>query len=663
MRRFTLLLLGALLSVSAAHQVARTVTAASYPAGWNLIAGPPGSTLSGAVGSLYTLQPGDTDYEAVPVGTPLRSGWGYWAYFPAGGSLQTVAGSGSYSVTLKAGAWTMIGDPSGAGAATVSGAQTLLTYTTAGGYQSATSIAPGQGAWVTGNGAISVQTPPAPPGGQPNVLFVLTDDMRIDDLQYMPQVQQLIGDQGMTFDNEFDNVTLCCPARTSILRGQYSHNTGVLTNAAGNGGFETALRDNLEQATIGTAMHDAGYSTGLFGKYLNGYPDTASPSYVPPGWDSWSSSSKGNAYGEYDYTLNQNGTQVFYGNKPEDYGTDVYMRQAGDFINQTARDGKPFFAYLAVYAPHQPATPAPPDAQAFPGLQAPRDPSFNEPNVSDKPQYIRELPLLTQRQQQNIDNLYRRRAQSLQAVDRGVAGLINLLQQNGQLQNTYIIFTSDNGFHLGQHRMPAGKQTAYESDIHLPLLVRGPGVSAGAHVAALTGNIDLAPTIAALGGTAMQDDPDGRSLLPFLSGAPVGSPGVVPAPAGWRQAYLLEHWTDASTVEDRSGAGQLEPDDPDQGGATPGDQPEPTVPPSGPVAPGKIPEFHGLRVAGYTYVEYTTGEKELYNLSQDPYELNNLAQSADPALLATLHQRLDALRDCAGDACRQAESQPLTLPN
>ena len=221
----------------------------------------------------------------------------------------------------------------------------------------------------------------AAPTPSSNVLFVLTDDMTLADLQFMPQVAGLIADQGMSFDNEFDNVTLCCPARTSILRGQYSHNTGVLTNGGSNGGFETAHADNLEQSTVATAMRDAGYTTALFGKYLNGYPNTVSPSYIPPGWDTWASSIKGNAYGEYKYTLNENGKPRFYGDQPQDYGTDVYVGQAKAFINQAAQKGQPFFAYLAVYAPHQPATPANQDLNTFPGLQAPRTAAFNEANV------------------------------------------------------------------------------------------------------------------------------------------------------------------------------------------------------------------------------------------------------------------------------------------
>ena len=498
-------------------------------------------------------------------------------------------------------------------------------------------------------------------GGKPNVLFVLTDDMRLDDLQYLPHVRSLIGDNGMTFDEYFDNVTLCCPARTSILRGQYSHNTGVLTNGGTTGGFETAHAIHAEDSTIATAMHDAGYTTGLFGKYLNGYPNTVEPSYVPPGWDQWSSSSKGNAYGEFNYTLNQNGTQVAYGNKPEDYGTDVYSRQTSAFIDQAHAAGKPFFAYLAVYAPHQPATPAPQDADAFPGLKALRDGSYNEADVSDKPRFIQDLPRLGPRVQVAVDALARKRAQSLQAVDRDVAGLIEHLDQIGELDSTYVVFTSDNGFHLGQHRMRAGKQTAYETDIHLPLLIRGPGINAGGHVADLTGNIDIAPTIAAMGGAAMTDAPDGRSLLPFLDGHP-------PAGAHWRQAYLLEHWNTSSNPQDRAGAAQLEPDDLDQQGAsdsssTPDPSTTTTSIRAGKAALSNIPEYQGLRVGGYTYVEYATGEKELYDLTSDPDELDNLASSAPSDLLATLHQRLEALRRCKADGCRSAEDQPLPLPH
>ncbi|MEY2404622.1 MAG: hypothetical protein QOD38_2173 [Acidimicrobiaceae bacterium] len=506
-------------------------------------------------------------------------------------------------------------------------------------------------------GTASSARPPAT--GKPNVLFVLTDDMRLDDLQFMPKVKELLGDQGVTFDGYFDNVTLCCPARASILRGQYSHNTGVLSNGGTTGGFERAFAGKIEQATIATAMHDAGYTTGLFGKYLNGYPNTAGPDYVPPGWDRWSSSSKGDAYGEFNYTLNENGKQVEYGHGPDDYGTDVYVRQTRDFITSAVGSSSPFFAYLSVYAPHEPATPAPQDAKAFPGLQAPRDPAFDEADVSDKPKYIQRMPPLSDTQQKQIDVRYRNRAQSLQAVDRGVATLVDQLRANHQFDNTYIIFTSDNGFHLGQHRLPSGKQTAYETDIHLPLLVAGPGITPGSHVSAIAGNVDLAPTIAEMGAAQLTDNPDGRSLVPLLTGGD-GSGG-----ASWRQAFLLEHWGETAGGQDRTGAGQLEPGDLDQADSTQSTDPTTTIssaPRRATASATTIPEYQGLRVANFTYVEYSTGEIELYDLTQDPDELNNLAGTASAALRDALHQRLEGLRHCAGDTCRAIESAPLNLP-
>jgi arylsulfatase A-like enzyme len=203
--------------------------------------------------------------------------------------------------------------------------------------------------------------------------------------------------------------------------------------------------------------------------------------------------------------------------------------------------------------------------------------------------------------------------------------------------------------------MPSGKQTAYETDVHLPLLVRGPGVATGSHATAITGNIDLAPTIADLGGATLTDAPDGRSLVPFLHGQP-------PDTAHWRQAYLLEHWTTSLTPQDRSDAAELEPDDLDQSSdsSDSGSTTSTTVR-AGKAALSNIPEFQGLRVAGFTYVEYSTGEKELYDLTQDPDELTNLAASAKPALLDTLHQRLDQLRTCNADTCRAAEDAPLDL--
>ena len=231
----------------------------------------------------------------------------------------------------------------------------------------------------------------------------------------------------------------------------------------------------------------------------------------------------GNPYRELGYNLNQNGRIVHYGDGPKDYGTDVYSHLTSDFITRAAHDDKPFFAYLALYAPHVPATPAPRDAHAFPGVKAPRTPSYNEADMSDKPSWLRDVPLMAPATKARVDELYRHRLQSLQAVDDSVADLMTTLQRNGQLDNTYVVFTSDNGYHLGQHRMPAGKLTAYDEDIHVPLVVRGPNVPEDRTRDAMVGSVDLAPTFADLAGVKPPQFVDGRSLVPWLgSGAAPG---------------------------------------------------------------------------------------------------------------------------------------------
>jgi arylsulfatase A-like enzyme len=477
---------------------------------------------------------------------------------------------------------------------------------------------------------------------RPNILFILTDDLDAASIAYMPKLQALLADQGTSFANFFVNVSLCCPSRSSILRGQYAQNTEIFGNSPPDGGFAKFHELGREDSTIATWLQAAGYRTMLAGKYLNGYPQGVEPTYIPPGWSEWYSPAKGNPYSEYNYTLNENGKLVAYKSQPEDYGTDVYARKTIDFIQRASKDSQPFFVYLATYAPHGPATPAPRHANLFPDAQAPRTPAFNEPDVSDKPQYIRDRPRLTPRALASLDQAYRKRLQSLQAVDEMIANLIDTLKTTGELDNTYIFFASDNGFHMGQHRLLQGKTAPYEEDIRVPLIVRGPGVPAGQTREHLTGNIDLAPTFAELAGARIPDFVDGRSLVPLLSDNP-------PSPGNWRQAYLLQHGapTEESSL-DTEYAGLLEPPDSTDDEAT------------AKRTPRGIPAFQGLRTQDYLYVEYVTGERELYDLRQDPNELNNLSASADPALLAQLAARLKQLARCSAANCRAAEDAPFT---
>ena len=483
-----------------------------------------------------------------------------------------------------------------------------------------------------------------PKSNRPNILFILTDDLdaKLGTMQYLPAVQQLLVSQGLSFNDYIISDSLCCPSRTTILRGQYSQNTGVYTNGPLNGGFDQFYQLQRENSTLATWLQQAGYRTALFGKYLNGYPDPSNWNYIPPGWDEWVSPAKGKPYTEFNYTLNENGKLADFGSGAGDYMTDVLTTQVDNYLRSIASQPQPFFIYLATYNPHEPATPAPRYANLFDNLQAPRLPSFNEADVSDKPTNIRQDPLLTDAQIQKLDELYRDRVRSMQAVDDLLVSVINTLQQTGQLQNTYILFTSDNGYHLGEHRLMSGKATPYEEDIVVPLVIRGPGIPAGQVLSGyVVGNTDIAPTIADLAGVVPPAYVDGRSLVPLFA-------LDRPPEQDWRQGYLIQYFGDGAK-ESWSGpqmAGLvreygelLEPPDPDQTEGT--------------INPPAI--FLGIRTPEYTYVEYPSGFRELYDLKQDPYELNNIASTTDPNLLAQFSAWLKSLASCSGASCRTAD--------
>jgi N-acetylglucosamine-6-sulfatase len=470
---------------------------------------------------------------------------------------------------------------------------------------------------------------------KPNFIFILTDDQdqMLQSLDYMPNVKALLADQGATFTNFFVPVSLCCPSRTGILRGQYPHNHKIWANEPPDGGFQKAYADNLEQDTIATVLEKAGYKTFFFGKYLNGYPATASQTYIPPGWDDWYSPVSGDPYSEYNYVLNADGTLVSHGSAPSDYLTDVMSAEAVNFLRTTAAQSghPPFFMHITPFAPHRPSTPAPRHTNLFPGLTAPRTPSFNEADVSDKPAYIQALPPLSDVDLQTIDAEYRLRIQSLQAVDDMAGAIVNELQATGLMADTYVIFASDNGYHMGQHRFPGGKYTPYETDIRVPLVVRGPGVPAAIQIDQFVGNVDLAPTIADLAGVSLATNPDGRSLAPLLQGQ---------SPSAWRQSFLLEQIK-----------GPVSPQKPILSDR----QSEP--PDTADMLLGNIyPGHNGYRAFTYKYVEYDTGEKELYYLGVDPDEMNNVAGAADPVFLSSASIYLAALKSCAGGGCLSAEA-------
>jgi N-acetylglucosamine-6-sulfatase len=490
---------------------------------------------------------------------------------------------------------------------------------------------------------------------KPNIILILADDLNADEMQFMPMLKSLIADRGIIFSHYFVPESLCCPSRATLLRGQYPHNTQIVSNDPPLGGFQKFYDLGEDKSDIPVWLQSAGYRTMLAGKYLNGYPPKGQNLYIPPGWTEWYSSVKGDAYGEYNYTLNENGKEVAYGSQPKDYGTDVYVGKTLDFIQRSANGGQPFFIYLAPYAPHAPYTPAPRHANLFPDAKAPQTPNYDEADVSDKPGYIANRALLSKKQKDQIDTAYRKRLQSLQAVDEGIEKIVNTLQANGQLDNTYLFFTSDNGYHLGNHRQILGKVAPYEEELHLAMMVRGPGVPAGKTLDHLVGNLDLAPTWAALAGAKTADFCDGRSLVPLL--------GNNPSPlAQWRQSLSLEWGADPLKKLAATEAAETTFEDPN-GALEPSDQDQEEAKAMAAKVRNKlgIPYFRGVRLQTMSYVEYQTGETELYDIKNDPYQLNNLASKADPKLLAELAARVKALAECKADACRTAEDEVFKL--
>ncbi len=443
---------------------------------------------------------------------------------------------------------------------------------------------------------------------RPNILFILADDLDVEAASHMPRVKALIADQGITFTSFFVTYPICCPSRASILTGQYPHNHQILFNGPPLGGFAKFRERGGETSTIATWLKAAGYRAALFGKYLNGYPANT-PQHVPPGWAAWHGTFDNENY--FNYRVNEDGTVRSYGDKPDDYETDVNAAKIVRFIEEAeVRDSEPWFIYFAPYAPHGdprlglgqegPALPAPRHRAAFATAMAPRTPGFNEADVSDKPPAVGQRARLTPGQVAVLDHLYRERLRSLLAVDEAIDRFVRALTRLGELPNTYIVFTSDNGYHLGQHRFMTGKFSLYEEDIRVPAFVRGPGVpKARRDDFAL--NIDWAPTFAELAGANAPETVDGRSLVPLLLHRS--------AVKDWRQDFLVEIYRPNGDIE------------------------------------------RALRTRTQSYAEYSRGPRELYDLRADPYQLRNLF-AGDTAAVAMLSQRLKELAECAGRRCR-----------
>jgi N-acetylglucosamine-6-sulfatase len=470
-----------------------------------------------------------------------------------------------------------------------------------------------------GETAFVVSTKQSAAGGagdsRPNIVLILVDDMASRDIVAMPTVQSLLGDEGTTFANSFTPFSLCCPDRTSILTGQYAHNHGVLGNGTHKwplGGFRGF---NTDDNTLATWLSQAGYQTAFIGKYLNRYGTADAPARVPPGWDDWHATMGVNYHVARMY---ENGVRTIHRNV---YVTDYVTDLSDRIIARRMPKPGPLFLWTSYIAPHDGrphdpddctrfigrglATPSPSarDRDAFAGQPLGPDPSINEQHVGDKPAAIRSLPPIRPNMMKCLTELNQQRLESLQSVDRGVADIVDAVKATGELDNTVFVFTSDNGYIVGQHRVLQGKVLPYEPSIRVPLIIRGPGFPADVTRNQLTASIDLAPTFVSLAGATSKRTMDGLSLLPIADSPTTDAGRDIVLEAGPR------------TVD-------------------------------GPMT------FTGLRTDRYKYVEYATGETELYDLQTDPYELDNLA--GDPSVAAVEHnlaQELASVRDCTGSAC------------
>jgi N-acetylglucosamine-6-sulfatase len=462
---------------------------------------------------------------------------------------------------------------------------------------------------------VAVWLAPAASAAPPNIVFVLTDDLAWNLVQYMPHVQDLQS-RGMTFSRYFVTDSLCCPSRSSIFSGRYPHNTKIFTNKSPDGGFDEFHARGEEGSTWATDLQGAGYRTAMMGKYLNGYmPGNAVDGrrlYIPPGWNEWDVA--GNGYGEFNYNLNQDGQLVHHGLQPQDYLTDVVGGRAVSFINGAADAGQPFALEVATFAPHAPYTPAPRNAQDFPGLGAPRGPAFDYQNTG-APRWLSGHAPLSPQQINQIDTSFRKRAQSVEAVDDMIGNIEATLQARGLADNTYIVFSSDNGYHMGEHRLLPGKMTAFDTDIRVPLVVVGPSVPAGQTTTRIAENVDLRPTFDGIAGAAVPRVVDGHSLLPVLDGTP---------PRGWRSGALIEHHGPDHATGD--------PDLPRPGSGNPA-------------------SYEALRTSDAVYVEYRNGQREYYALRTDPNELHNRYNHLSRRERSTLHDQLEQLHRCRGPSC------------
>jgi len=524
---------------------------------------------------------------------------------------------------------------------------------------------------------------------KPNLILILTDDQDklLDSMKTMNKTQELLVSQGATFSNNFVNTPICCPSRTETMTGRYYHNVGAPTGSCMHVNAEENVFD--PKRSIFARLQQAGYATGVFGKVTNDQTGYFCGKKRAEGMTTVSSPCDyNNFYSKQYFVKLANGSQTVevLPDAPTTYQTAQIGNRSLAWIKDMAEENTPFFAYIGPHAPHYPATPAPWDETDYSSRQAPRTPNWNASGIG-KHEMVAQNPPLDDNVAKYIDQHYRDRLRALVSVDDVVGQLFATLKEAGQLDNTYIFYTSDNGYHLGQFRLPTSKQQIYETDIHLPLYVRGPGIKSGVELDALVGNVDIAPTLLDLAG-AQKDDMDGKSLMPHLVS------GSETSAHPWRTSFLVEYLsvgsvrpfpaiTHVNAVLLRSQpdlvawanvGGVLLDSSPltrTQGHNKAGPK-SPTGAKTCKEGTGNCwfidstnsNSYRALRVINGTsnllYAEFDSKWKfdetglefvELYDLNADPWQMDNLHNKTSAAVLHDLHEQVASYFSCSGSQC------------
>lgn len=366
---------------------------------------------------------------------------------------------------------------------------------------------------------------------RPNIVLIMTDDQDVElgSLNYMPYLMDQLRDQGAYFPNAYCSTPICCPSRSSLLTGLYIHNHEVYTNNRNCSSYR--WQQTHERRSFATYLSAAGYRTGYFGKYLNKY----NGSHIPAGWHEWAGLIKNSRY--YNYTVMRNGNFVKYGDQyPRDYYPHVITSEGLQFLKKSRGSSQPMMLVLSYPAPHGPEDSAPEHSHRFFNATDHNTLSYNYAPNPDKQWLLQFTGRMQDIEVKFTDILMTKRLQTLQTVDESVAKVVAALRDLGELDNTYIFYTSDHGYHLGQFGLVKGKSMPFEFDIKVPFLVRGPGIKPGVQVNNIALNIDLAPTFLDIAGVRPPAHMDGRSLLPILTQTWNDSQDTV----SWRDSFLVE---------------------------------------------------------------------------------------------------------------------------